>query len=140
MQNLSGRCLCGAVQYSCKAEPIATAICHCSNCQHQTGTAFSMTVIVPKESFVFEKKDTLVEYLDKSESGNDVQRQFCKNCGSPVLSLISLAPQVCLIKAGTLDDKSQLKPTKQVWCRSAQPWLELSDEIEKHDKNPVPSN
>lgn len=97
-----------------------------------------MTVIVPIETFVFDKKDTLVEYLDQSESGKAVQRQFCKNCGSPVRSLISMAPHLCLIKAGTLDDKSQLKPTKQVWCSSGQPWLELSDEIEKYDKNPAP--
>jgi len=138
MLTLNGKCLCGSVQYSCEAEPIVTAICHCTNCQRQTGTAFSMTVIVPKESFVFDKKDTLVEYQDESEGGKAVTREFCKNCGSPVRSLISIAPDLCLIKAGTIDDKSQLKPNKQVWCRSAQPWLELSDEIEKYDKQPSP--
>ena len=74
MLTLNGKCLCGSVQYSCEAEPIVTAICHCTNCQRQTGTAFSMTVIVPKESFVFDKKDTLVEYQDESEGGKAVTR------------------------------------------------------------------
>jgi len=31
MQTLNGKCLCGSVQYSCEAEPIVTAICHCTN-------------------------------------------------------------------------------------------------------------
>lgn len=137
MQTLNGRCLCGSIEYTCEAEPLATAICHCHNCQRQTGTAFSTIVIVPKETFKFVKKDGLTEYSDTSEAGKDVSRQFCNKCGSPIRSFISIAPHVCLIKAGTLNDKSQLKPTKQVWCSSAQPWLELSDEIEKHDKNPA---
>ena len=47
---LTGGCLCGAVTYACEAAPLATAICHCEDCQRQTGTAFSVLVAVPAEA------------------------------------------------------------------------------------------
>ena len=56
MSNISGSCLCGAVQYASEAEPLMTAVCHCENCQHQTGTAFSIIVGVPEDSLGFREE------------------------------------------------------------------------------------
>lgn len=137
MGKISGSCLCGSVQYSSDAEPVMTAICHCDNCQRQTGTAFSIIVGVPQGSLVFEKSDTLTEYLDKGKSGRTVRRNFCNNCGSPILSIIEGSLGLDIIKAGTLNDKSWLKPTIQFWCSTSQPWLEISDELTKFDENPT---
>jgi hypothetical protein len=137
MPKISGNCLCGSVQYSCEEEPLMTAVCHCENCQHQTGTAYSIIVGVPEGSLVFEKNETLAEYLDQGESGGAVRRRFCKNCGSPILSVVESAPGVEFIKAGTLNDKSWLNPTTHFWCDTAQPWVEISDELAKHDRNPT---
>ena len=137
MQQISGKCLCGKVKYSSKADPVFTIICHCDDCQRQTGTAFSMTVGVPRAALDFENEDNLKEFVGEAATGNKVQRKFCQDCGSPVISMIAVMPDLYMIKAGTLDDKSWLKPTHQFWCSSKQPWLELSDELEKHDRNPV---
>ena len=136
-QKISGKCLCGSVQYSSNAEPIMTAICHCENCQRQTGTSFSIIVCVTEDSISFDNKDTLSEYLDHSQSGAVVRRHFCNNCGSPIMSLVESSPGLGIIKAGTLNDKSWLKPTTQFWCSSAQPWLDISPELTKFDQNPV---
>ena len=136
MSNINGRCLCGAVQYSSEAEPLMTAVCHCENCQQQTGTAFSIIVGVPIGSIVFEKDETLSEYLDHGESGRAVRRKFCNNCGSPIISLVDSSLGLELIKAGTLNDKSWLKPTTQFWCETAQPWVKIDNEIDAHDRNP----
>lgn len=137
MQKISGKCLCGSIEYSGDAEPVFCIVCHCDDCQRQTGTSFSMTVGVPKSSIKIENEDKLKEFLGESASGNKVRRKFCPDCGSPILSMISMAPDMYMIKAGTMDDKSWLKPTHQFWCSEKQPWLELSDELEKHDQNPV---
>jgi len=137
MQKLTGKCLCGSIQYSSEAEPIFSIICHCDDCQRQTGTAFSMTVGVPKASMKIDNEDKLKEFIGESASGNKVRRKFCPDCGSPIISMIAMAPDMYMIKAGTLDDKSWIKPTHQFWCSTKQPWLELSDELEKHDRNPV---
>lgn len=114
-----------------------TSICHCESCQRQTGSAFSIILGVPEDSIVFSNTDTLGEYVGRGDSGGKVHRKFCKNCGSPILSLVDLAPGIGVIKAGTLNDKSWLKPTYQIWCSDAQPWVEISDELTKHDHNPT---
>jgi hypothetical protein len=136
MSKVSGNCLCGAVQYACEAEPAVTAVCHCENCQHQTGTAFSIIVGVPEASLVFEQDETLGEYLDQGESGGVVRRRFCKNCGSPIVSMVESVPGLAFIKAGTLKDKSWLRPTEHLWCESAQPWVEIDSQATRHDRNP----
>ena len=45
---LTGRCLCGSVQYEIDSEPTMPGICHCKNCQRQAGSAFSTLAGVPR--------------------------------------------------------------------------------------------
>jgi hypothetical protein len=49
--NMNGGCLCGDVRYSASGEPVVTSICHCRDCQRQTGSVFVEVVAVPKEAF-----------------------------------------------------------------------------------------
>jgi hypothetical protein len=122
MGKLDGRCLCGAVSYSCDAEPAFTAICHCRDCQRQTGTAFSIIVGVPASSFKLDGE--LSSYSTVGDDhGQETERSFCPSCGSPVVSSSVALPGVAIIKAGTLDDTSWLEPQLEVWGRSAQPWV-----------------
>ncbi len=48
-QPITGRCLCGEVTYSAAAEPVAQGVCHCTDCQRQTGNPFSVIVGVPRD-------------------------------------------------------------------------------------------
>ena len=48
MREIAGGCLCGKVRYSATADPAVIAVCHCKNCQRQSGTAFGTVVGVPK--------------------------------------------------------------------------------------------
>jgi hypothetical protein len=116
--------MCGNITYSCDAEPVTTAVCHCTECQRQTGTAFSIVVGLPADALEV-KGDTLAMFKTVGEaSGGETQRNFCSACGSPIYSLSSAFPEVAWLKAGTLDDKSWLEPQVEVWGRSAQPWVE----------------
>src|SRR4051812_29336440 len=122
MPRLDGSCLCGKVTYRCEADPVATAVCHCTECQRQTGTSFSLVVAVPRDALVVEG-DSLSSYTTVgTDSGQPVERRFCCECGSPIVSVPEGGPLV-FIKAGTLNDRSWLEPQVQVWCDSAQPWL-----------------
>ena len=122
MPDLSGSCLCGAVTYTCSADPLFTAVCHCADCQKQTGTAFSVVVGVPKDAFRLEG-ELSVHTTVGSDSEQDTHRHFCGACGSPVVTMVDAMPQVAIIKAGTLDDTSWLAPQIEVWRASAQPWV-----------------
>ena len=68
---------------------------------------------------------TLATYVTwGTDAGEERQRQFCSKCGSPIFSLLlESRSEVALIKAGTLNDRSWLAPTVEIWCDSAQPWL-----------------
>lgn len=121
----TGRCLCGKVSYSLEGDPIATAVCHCSHCQRQGGSAFSVNLIAmwPQMTVTGE----MAAYDEMGEKGDQVyvRRRFCSSCGSPILSEIMLSEGVIAVKAGTLDDTSDVKPTVEAWCVDRQPWVTL---------------
>lgn len=121
MKGQEGGCLCGKIRYTLNAEPLATALCHCTNCQRQGGAAFSVNLLFAATQV--EITGALTEFVDHSDKGDPVGRKFCGNCGSPILSALSTMPGMIAIKAGTLDDTSQVKPQLQVWCASAQSWF-----------------
>ena len=122
--SMTGGCLCGAVRYAINAEPAMQAVCHCSHCQRQAGSAFSTIVGVP-EAAVTVTKGALKSYIDHGESGKAVERQFCGTCGSPLFSLVEVAPGMTFVKSGTLDDTSFFQPAMQLWTRSKQDWVDI---------------
>lgn len=121
----TGRCLCGAVTYELEGDPIATAVCHCEHCQRQSGGAFSVNVVAMEAQLTV--SGTLQTYVETGEDddGEYVRRRFCGSCGSPVVSELVGAGGVVAVKAGTLDDHSDVRPTVEVWCVDRQPWVDL---------------
>ncbi len=133
MTEKTGKCLCGNVRYTLKSDPIVTAVCHCKNCQRQAGSAFSIVVVAPFEAVAIE--GDLKTYHDTADSGATLDRKFCPECGSAMFSLQPDKAETIIIKAGTLDDTSWLKPAAHVWCDSAQPWVEISDKVARFPGN-----
>jgi hypothetical protein len=123
MPKLSGGCLCGAVRYECNAEPLGMAICHCTHCQKVSGSAFSVNIVVPAPSVTWQGQSA--SYADTGESGKPLSRKFCRSCGSSLATETEALPGAIIIKAGTLDDKSSLKPNYHIWTGSAQPWVQI---------------
>jgi hypothetical protein len=122
-----GGCLCGSVRYRVTGKPLATILCHCTHCQKSGGSAFSTNLLFKQDGV--EVIGALSRYEDIADNGSAVYRCFCPNCGSSVMSILSSAPEVVVIKAGTLDDTSELRPTAQYWRRSAQPWVDGMAEL-----------
>jgi hypothetical protein len=135
MTKISGGCLCGALQYSSSAEPVVTAICHCTHCQRQSGAAFSVNVGLPKDALTFTKGTPKV-FNDMGSSGLPVYRHFCGDCGSPIYSGVAAMPDLVFLKAGTLNDSNWVKPAFAVWCQSAQPWVPRPEGVPHFAQNP----
>jgi hypothetical protein len=121
MADREGGCLCGAVRYVLKSDPLMTAVCHCTHCQRQSGGVFSTNVAVPEAAYVQTGETKVFE--DKGDSGQAVHRHFCPQCGSPILSKVAAMPGVVLVKAGTLDDMSGLTPAIEVYTDHAATWV-----------------
>jgi len=47
-------------------------------------------------------------------------------------------PDLTIVMAGTLDDASWVKPTMEIYCSSAQPWVSLAGERQRFPKMPPP--
>jgi hypothetical protein len=127
--NRKGGCLCGQIRYVTEAEPVMTLLCHCRNCQKQSGGAFSVNLCIPMAGLTVH--GTLKTYEDVGDSGNAVLRRFCPDCGSPIMTEIAAMSGIALVKAGTLDDPVGITPTAEFFCDSAQGWLELAGERKK---------
>ena len=132
---LEGGCACGAVRYRIDAEPLATVVCHCTDCQVQSGGAFSMTMVVRSDSLKI-LSGIPKSFLRTSDSGNQLECFFCPDCGARLYNDNHGAPGAFNVKPGTLDDRSWLQPVMHVWVRSKQPWVPIPDGAERFDENP----
>lgn len=139
MGQLDGHCLCGNVTYHCDGDALATLVCHCTDCQHQTGTTFSVVVEVARDAFVMEGETLSSFTTTGTDTKQPVQLHFCSNCGSPIASLADAAPDLAFIKAGTLDDTSWLKPQMEIWCESAQKWVTFDEESRAQVPRSIPT-
>ena len=137
MPQITGGCLCGQVRYSTNAEPAFTGVCHCTSCQKESGTAFNVVIAVPQSELSIQGSPK-VYAGSKGDSGQDYIRRFCPNCGSTILSEPAALPGMSILRAGTLDDPSWLKPSMEIFCDSQQPWVELGGGMQRFPKMPMP--
>jgi hypothetical protein len=121
MPDRKGGCLCGAVRYVLKGDPLAVAICHCTHCQRQSGSILSFNVVVAEADYD-QGGETMV-YVDKGDSGQPLYRHFCGSCGSPIFTKTALAPGKVVVRAGTLDSMEELLPTTEIYTDHAVKWL-----------------
>jgi hypothetical protein len=132
---IEGACQCGNVQYACDTEPVVVLVCHCKHCQRTSGGPYSVDIGVPREALKL--TGTIATYHDMGdESRLPVLRQFCPQCGSPVVSDVAATPALLWLKAGTLHDGSWVKPQMNIWMESAQPWAPVDKSLPSFGRNP----
>jgi hypothetical protein len=134
MTEIEGGCLCGQVRYSSDAEPVFVGICHCTDCQKFSGSAFATVVALPAAAL--KVAGTLKTFTKPGDSGKPMHRRFCPECGSSILDEADALPGMVMVDAGTLDDPSWVRPQSQIYCGSAQPWVQLGGEIKRFAKVP----
>lgn len=116
-----GRCHCGQITYEAEVDPDKVSLCHCSDCQMLTGSAYRVNVPASKESFVLYQGEPK-SYIKTADSGNERKHTFCPNCGTPVYSSAVTDPQFFSLRVGCLAERAQLSPKRQIWCDSAVRW------------------
>ena len=119
---INGGCHCGKITYEAEIDPEAVAICHCTDCQTLSGTAFRTVVSAKKENLKLLSGEPKV-YIKTAESGNKRAQAFCADCGTPLWATTPTDQQVFGLRVGAIRQRNELKPKRQVWARSAQGWL-----------------
>ncbi len=121
---ISGSCHCGYITYEGEADPEKASICHCTDCQTSTGSAFRTNIPVAAEHFRMSGGKPTDYVKTTAESGNPRVQAFCPRCGTPLYSTSpGDNPAAYIVRIGKLDQRDQLMPKSQNWFRSAQPWL-----------------
>ncbi|WWD17906.1 hypothetical protein CI109_102351 [Kwoniella shandongensis] len=98
----TGSCLCGACQVVVNSTEDKQTACHCVDCQHTSGTAYSSNIL-PKQSDV-KITGAVKEYGSKAASGNTVTRVFCGECGSPLAHKSKAFGDAMAVQTGNLPD------------------------------------
>lgn len=121
---ISGQCHCGHVRYEAEIDPADIVICHCTDCQRLTGSAYRVTAIVATRNLRLTANPPKI-YRKLGDNGRPRLQSFCPECGSPVFTTGEGEDAATTgIRIGTIDQRRDLRPSRQIWCRSSLPWVE----------------
>ena len=130
-----GGCACGAIRYRSESAPIYMGNCHCRDCQRATGTAYFAAVQVKADDFrMLQGEPGWYETL--ADRGHAMRRAFCPQCGSPLFLINTRRENVWILYAGSLDDPSWFKPSRDIYTDSAQPWDVMHEDLPKYPGMP----
>ena len=118
---VDGRCHCGHITYRGVVDPQKVSVCHCTDCQMLTGSAYRASVPAPSSTFELLAGHPKI-YVKTAESGTKRAHAFCPDCGTPVYSAAISDPPAYSLRIGCLQQRADLPPRRQIWCRSAMPW------------------
>ncbi len=135
--HVDGVCHCGSIKYEAEVNPAHVVVCHCTDCQTLSGSAFRVVVATSAGSFRL-VRGVLKTYVKTGESGNPREQTFCGECGTPIYSAPpGPQPKIVSLRVGTLRQRSELTPSNQFWYRLSLPWLSQLSSIQKSPTQPA---
>jgi hypothetical protein len=127
--------LCGAVRYKVSGEPLVARICWCRVCQKFSGNG-TANAIFPTSAI--EVAGSLGSFVSTADSGNEISRLFCQSCGCQLFASSAASPQFRVLRIGTLDDPSSIRPVANIWTSSAPTWACLDQGLKSEARQPAP--
>jgi len=134
--HVTGKCFCGFVRYEAEVNENLVGICHCTSCQGNSGSAFRVVVFGDENGFRLTGGE-LTDFQHVADSGATRSRPFCPKCGTQIYakSVDGGGLPFMGFRVGTIDQRDQLVPKLQIWCRSAQPWA-IIDSLPQFETQP----
>ena len=133
---VDGRCHCGFITFAAEIVPEKVWLCHCTDCQTLSGSAFR-TVAPTREGAFTLLSGEVKNYVKIGTSGARRLHGFCPECGSPIYSTSEGdGPKVYNLRVGTIRQRWDLVPRAQIWCRSALPWATDIKSQERFEMGP----
>jgi len=131
---IDGGCHCGFLTYEAEIDPGRVLICHCTDCQVLSGSAFRVVVPVSEENFQMTSGAAKI-YIKTADSGNQREQGFCPDCGTQIYAT-SVGDQAKIygLRVGTCKQRDDLPPASEIWCESRQTWVPKFDKLPNHAK------
>jgi hypothetical protein len=118
---IDGACHCGRISYEAEVNPDFVVICHCTDCQTNSGAPYRPNVPVLLENFRLKGEPRT--YVKTGGSGAKARLSFCGDCGSALFSTKAEGATHHNLRLGAIRQRAQLVPKAQYFCRSAMPWV-----------------
>lgn len=131
---VDGQCHCGEITYRADVDPERVMVCHCTDCQVLGGTAFRGGVPVGLAEFTLLTGSPRT-YVKVADSGNHRAQVFCPNCGTPLYATDAHEPKTLVLRVSAMRQRDALPPRRQIWYRSAQPWVRELENIAHIDRD-----
>jgi len=132
---ITGGCHCGKIAYEAEIDPAKVGICHCSDCQALSASAYRTVAIAPADTFKLTKGQPKA-YVKVAESKNKRIQAFCSDCGSAIYATnADGSPKAYNIRLGTAHQRRDLPPKFELWTQSALPWLSENEGTKKFDQS-----
>jgi hypothetical protein len=123
-----GGCLCGAVRFKAKGEPINVRICHCRNCQKAMGSPFFARALYEQSAL------TVTGDTGRYPSSDRIERIFCKKCGTRLFSW-RRDGSAAGVALATFDDRNAFAPTEHIWVSEKIAWVGLDDGLPQYSES-----
>jgi hypothetical protein len=131
----SGRCLCGAFEYTVDGSFGDVRYCHCGQCRRVSGTAFSANARIHRSQWSLRgPRDQITEY----EQGPGRFKAFCSKCGSPLYARSEHDPDDVRVRLGGFEGDLDVRITGHVWVGSKASWYKIEDSIPRYPEAIIP--
>jgi hypothetical protein len=132
---IEGGCYCGAVRYRVEGDPLFKGQCHCRECQYISGGSPNMVMGMPGAGFAYTKGSA--KEFRRSDLENPVTREFCRECGTHLLSRAPSVPGAVLLKVGTFDDPSVFgSPQMAIYTIDKQAFHHVPEGVATFERTP----
>lgn len=131
----TGGCGCGHTRYQVAGSPIFVNNCHCTQCQHQTGSTSVVNAFFEAERVTL-LQGTLSENTVKAGSGGPHILVRCGACGVALWSYYPRLGRLGLgLRVGTLDDAGAFRPDAVIFTEEAMPWVSFPPDIPRFSRS-----
>lgn len=108
------------------SEPlVAAAYCHCTRCQHRTGTGFQASALTVPGSMTITQGE---EHVGTWQPGSGFDKCFCSRCGSAVFARDPEETSKVIVRLGAIDGDPGVRPQARQYVAYAVPWEEIPDD------------
>lgn len=120
---ITGGCLCGALRYEARGEPLYAGLCYCADCRKASGSGFIPFIGFASDALSFSGRTQTSACL--SAAGREAVRNFCAACGSLVFGGPVGQATSHTIYAGSLDDPGLFTPKIAIFTAGRPAWAEI---------------
>jgi hypothetical protein len=122
---IDGSCHCGYITFAAEIDPETASICHCTDCQTISGSAFRTAVRSRPGTFELRSGTPTLYVKTTAESGTKREHAFCPRCGTAIYATnLGGEAKTHSLRLGTLRAPHGITPKRQIWMRSRVGWLD----------------